>query len=246
LVNQIICFKLRNESAVDLKAVRYTTGIDGIEVTMPDGSNVRQHVAKVMIQLQTKLLESHEDDTRSFFLLISVSHSPVWANLQSHISPFQIYELLLCNQGSSKSDFLNHWKNYSFTKQLLDNKLAIGVKRQLRRIVIDRVVLQQKQRLSESSTSIVTATHKEIFLALLQLATSQYSEVSTTQLPLNTQLTLLLLKVRGKAQGSLSMSLEMFSFSYLLLMPKLIEYLKLDSNKFHEQFKVKLFGKLLN
>jgi hypothetical protein len=48
------------------------TGAEGIEVTMPDGSNVRQHVAKVMIDLQNKLLESHEDDTRSFFLLISV------------------------------------------------------------------------------------------------------------------------------------------------------------------------------
>lgn len=34
------------------------------------------------------------------------------------------------------------------------------------------------------------------------------------------------------------MSLDMFSFSYRLLMPKIIEYLKLDSNKFHEQFKV--------
>jgi hypothetical protein len=60
------------ESAVDLKAIPYMTGAEGIEVTMPDGSNVRQHVAKVMIELQNKLLESHEDDTRSFFLLISV------------------------------------------------------------------------------------------------------------------------------------------------------------------------------
>jgi hypothetical protein len=90
----------------------------------------------------------------------------------------QIYELLLCNQGATKSDFLNHWKNYSFTKQLLDNKLAVGAKRQLRRMVIDRVVLQQKMRMSEASTSVVTATHRDIFLALLQLATSQYSEVS--------------------------------------------------------------------
>jgi hypothetical protein len=84
----------------------------------------------------------------------------------------------LCNQGATKSDFMNHWKNYSFTKQLLDNKLAVGAKRQLRRMVIDRVVLQQKMRMSEASTSVVTATHREIFLALLQLATSQYSEVS--------------------------------------------------------------------
>jgi hypothetical protein len=86
----------------------------------------------------------------------------------------------LCNQGATKSDFLNHWKNYSFTKQLLDNKLAVGAKRQLRRMVIDRVVLQQKMRMSEASTSVVTATHRDIFLALLQLATSQYSEVSLT------------------------------------------------------------------
>ncbi|XP_065338507.1 proteasome activator complex subunit 4A-like isoform X2 [Cloeon dipterum] len=193
------------ESAVDLKAFTYTTGCDGVEITMPDGSNVRQQVAKVMVQLQSKLLESHEDDTRSFFLLIS------------------IYELLLCNQGASKSDFMHHWKNYSFIKQLLDNKLASGSKRQLRRMVIDRAVLQQKQRLSEASASVVTETHRQILLALLQLATSQYSEV------------------RGKAQGSLSMSLELFSFSYRLLMPKITEYLKLDSNKCHDQFKGALY-----
>lgn len=67
------------ESAVDIKAIKYMTGAEGIEVTMPDGSNVRQHVAKVMIQLQNKLLESHEDDTRSFFLLISVGKKQAFA-----------------------------------------------------------------------------------------------------------------------------------------------------------------------
>ncbi|XP_059471936.1 proteasome activator complex subunit 4-like [Neocloeon triangulifer] len=193
------------DSAVDLRTIKYMTGVEGMEVTMPDGSNVRQEVARVMIQLQKKLLRAHEDDTRSFFLLIS------------------IYELLLCNQGTSKSDFLNHWKNYSFIKQLLDNKLAVGSKRQLRRMIIDRAVLQQKMRQSEASTSVVTETHKQIFLALLELAASQYSEV------------------RAKAQGSLSMSLEMFTFSYRLLVPQIIDYLKLDSNKFHEQFKGALY-----
>lgn len=89
----------------------------------------------------------------------------------------QIYELLLCNQGYSRTEFDNHWKNFRFLKQLLENKLA-GPRRQLRRMVLDRAVLQHKRRLSEASSSTVTATHRDILQALLALATSHYSEVS--------------------------------------------------------------------
>lgn len=66
-------FVHRIESKVDLDPFMHTTGVDKFSITMPDGSNVRQTVARVTMQLQEKLLESHEDDTKSFFLLVSVS-----------------------------------------------------------------------------------------------------------------------------------------------------------------------------
>jgi len=41
-------------------------------VTMPDGSNVRYYLAKIMSQVQQTMLENAEDNTKSFFELIRV------------------------------------------------------------------------------------------------------------------------------------------------------------------------------
>lgn len=41
-------------------------------VTMPDGSNVRQYLAGIMSQVQRTMLENAADNTKSFFVLIRV------------------------------------------------------------------------------------------------------------------------------------------------------------------------------
>lgn len=61
-------------SAVSMAPFSHATGTEGLSVTMPDGSNVRQRVSQVIVRLQRRLLEKHEDDTKSFFHLVSVSH----------------------------------------------------------------------------------------------------------------------------------------------------------------------------
>lgn len=39
---------------------------------MPDGSNVRQYLANVMVKLQARILRDSEDDIKSLFVLIEV------------------------------------------------------------------------------------------------------------------------------------------------------------------------------
>lgn len=43
------------------------------EIKMPDGSNVRKSIAKIMTELQVTMLKNSEDDTKSLFYLVQVS-----------------------------------------------------------------------------------------------------------------------------------------------------------------------------
>lgn len=47
-------------------------GVKG-EVKMPDGSNVRQCMLKIMTDLQAAMLKNSEDDTKSLFYLVQVN-----------------------------------------------------------------------------------------------------------------------------------------------------------------------------
>lgn len=49
-----------------------STGVKG-EITMPDGSNVRDCVCKTMSNLQEMMLSNSEDDTKSLSAIVKVS-----------------------------------------------------------------------------------------------------------------------------------------------------------------------------
>lgn len=49
-----------------------TIGTKG-ELRMPDGSNVRQYVVKIISELQATMLKKAEDDTKSFICVLNVS-----------------------------------------------------------------------------------------------------------------------------------------------------------------------------
>jgi hypothetical protein len=48
------------------------------------------------------------------------------------------------------------------------------------------------------------------------------------------------LQVRSQAQVKLFEALDLFSYSYTVLIPHLVNHLQQDSTQFHEQFKVRL------
>lgn len=90
---------------------------------------------------------------------------------------FQIYHGLIFFHGVSKDDFDARWKSFQFIKDALANKLTRN-KQHIRSLLIERTVLHQESRILENSVSHLTPTHSAIMNSLLQLSTSQYSEVS--------------------------------------------------------------------
>ncbi|KAJ9582853.1 hypothetical protein L9F63_022812, partial [Diploptera punctata] len=140
---------------------------------------------------------------------------------KSFFSLIVLWEYLLIDRFGSRSNYEMHWKNFRVVKKILENKL-VGQKRHLRALLIDRIMLQHESLLERSSICL-TPTHRQIMLNLLTLSTSHYSEV------------------RSRAQMKLFTALEQFSYSYMVLIPDLLKYLKQDSNKYHEQFKGSLY-----
>lgn len=133
----------------------------------------------------------------------------------------RIWNLLMLNSNHNREEFEMHWKAFHCGKKVLENKL-LGGKHHLRGILVDRALLQHE--VIQSYASIMpTETHKNIILSLLELATSRYSEV------------------RIKAQGKLFSMIDYFPFLYLVLIPPLVDILKMDSNEFHEQLKGALY-----
>lgn len=173
------------------------------ELTMPDGSNVRKTLVHAMTALQEKLLSTAEDDTKSFFSIIS------------------IWELVLLHTCKARDEYDLSWKNFVFTKKFLENRLVKG-KLHLRALLIERAKLQHLKRKVYGS-NIVTETHRIVFNNLLTLATSHYSEV------------------RARAQNKLFVAVDHYPYSYIMLIPKLVENLQTDSNQNHELFKGSLY-----
>ncbi|XP_047484565.1 proteasome activator complex subunit 4-like isoform X1 [Penaeus chinensis] len=133
-----------------------------------------------------------------------------------------IYHGLIFFHGVSKDDFDARWKSFQFIKDALANKLARN-KQHIRSLLVERAVLQQESRMLENSTLHFTATHKAIMSNLLHLSTSHYSEV------------------RSKAQNILNQLFQYFPYSYKLILPDLVTYLKVDPTENHEQFKGSLY-----
>lgn len=140
---------------------------------------------------------------------------------KSFFSLIVLWDYLLIDQFGCKSGHEDHWKNFRMAKKVLENKL-VGQKRHLRAVLINRTVLQHESLLQRGSMCL-TPTHRQILLNLLTLSTSHYSEV------------------RSQAQVKLFEALDLFSYSYTVLIPHLVNHLQQDSTQFHEQFKGSLY-----
>lgn len=126
--------------------------------------------------------------------------------------------MLLFHYGVLKDDFETHQKNFLMVKKVLGCNL-VGRKMDIRALMIDRITLQHELRVLESTftLSVVTPTMCVILKDLVQLATSQYSEV------------------RSRAQAVLSHLQRQSPKAYQVLVDDLIKGLQPEAS--HEQLK---------
>lgn len=131
-------------------------GFEDVQISMPDGSNVRQRIVEVMLRLQDKLLEKSEDDIKSLKALILV-----WdrVHMRKH----------------GNHSFETQLKNYTSTKAFQDNRLTRHP-RSIRCVVALRVAVQQNLR-DEMAKPQFTALHEQIAKKLIRLSTSKYSAI---------------------------------------------------------------------
>ncbi|XP_012258033.2 proteasome activator complex subunit 4B-like [Athalia rosae] len=133
-----------------------TIGVTG-EILMPDGSNVRQYLARMMSHLQAHILSEAEDDIKSLSVVIEI-----WGSL-------------LLGRLRVGEDHEVRRKNFMLCKQVTEDKLK-GKQRHMRTLMVQRAAMQHEIRLLERVVCL-TETHKLMLLELLKLSTSRYSEV---------------------------------------------------------------------
>ncbi|GAB0097686.1 proteasome activator complex subunit 4A-like [Sergentomyia squamirostris] len=144
------------ESAISGYTADVTLGFDKLEITMPDGGNVRLAVIQTLRRLQAKILESSEDDIKSLRAIIAL-----WDKV--HMSRHQ------------NTAFDTQMKNYMATKLFQNYKLTTH-RRSLRAVAAMRVLMQQDCR-DELRRVKFTPTHREIMQHLVTLSTSKYSTI---------------------------------------------------------------------
>ena len=146
------------------------------------------------------LLSTGSDNTKALFSIIS------------------IFQMLLFYYGVLKDDFETHQKNFQMVKKVLGCNL-VGRKMDIRALLIDRVQLQHELRVLESAftLSVVTPTMRNILKNLIQLATSQYSEV------------------RSRAQAVLSYLHRQSPLAYQVVIDDMLAGLRPEAT--HEQLK---------
>ena len=131
--------------------------------------------------------------------------------------------MLLFHYGVLKDDFDTHQKNFQMVKRVLGCNL-VGRKMDIRALMIDRIQLQHELRVMESTftLSVVTPTMRTILKDLVQLATSQYSEV------------------RSRAQAVLSYLHRQSPKAHQIVLEDLLNGLQPEAS--HEQMKgIKIF-----
>lgn len=131
-------------------------GFEDVQISMPDGSNIRQRIVEVMIELQDKLLERSEDDIKSFKALLQVWDK---VHMRKH----------------GNHSFDTQLKNYNCTKAFQEFRLTHR-KRSIRCVVALRAAVQQNLR-DEMAKPMFTMLHEKIAKKLLQLSTSKYSGI---------------------------------------------------------------------
>ncbi|XP_008550347.1 proteasome activator complex subunit 4 [Microplitis demolitor] len=131
-------------------------GVKG-EVKMPDGSNVRQCMLKIMTDLQAAMLKNSEDDTKSLFYLV------------------QIWSLLLLGKCRSIEKHRRQWANWKQIKADLKDEL-VKRKKVLPDFIMERTELQHDLR-TYSRVFYLTDYYKHIMLQLFEMATNRYTSL---------------------------------------------------------------------
>lgn len=131
-------------------------GFEDVQISMPDGSNIRKTIAEVMLRLQDKLLEKSEDDIKSLKALL------------------QVWDRVHMRRHGNLS-FEQQLKNYAVTKSFQDFRLT-RQKRSIRCVVALRTIVQQHLR-DELAKPKFTRLHEQIVKKLLKLSTSKYSVI---------------------------------------------------------------------
>lgn len=190
------------ESVTEVSTFNLTLGFDGLEINMPDGSNIRLTILKIMHQLQEKILEKSEDDIKSLKQLLAVYEK---IHLKTH----------------SNSTYDSQIKSYQLSKQFQDYKLC-RTRKDIRAVVATRVIIQQDLR-DEVSLPSFTNSHRQLMLDMIKLSTSHYSAVRST------------------AQAKLFKMFTCYAFSYRTVVDDIVQFLKLNPNEHHEEFKGALY-----
>ncbi|KAK4885236.1 hypothetical protein RN001_001507 [Aquatica leii] len=146
------------DSVLEPWAFELTIGVPHT-INMPDGRNVRKVITDTIHNVQKKILEIDEGDTKSIYNIV------------------YIYDILVFNKFRGR-DFESHWKNFHVVKKVLEDRLHQN-KSHLRYTLVDRIMLQHEFR-NESRTCTFTETHKQIIEDLFELSVSHYSEVRIT------------------------------------------------------------------
>ncbi|XP_076659583.1 proteasome activator complex subunit 4A [Halictus rubicundus] len=187
-----------------LKSVPFkpTLGVREV-IEMPDGSNVRRYIAKLMSDLQKVILKHAEDDTKSLQVLIEI-----WNKLLlGEVHDFDACEIIR--------------RHFKVTKKFFKNAL-VGNKGLLKPLVLQCAVIQHETRVRLQYFNF-TQTHKEIMLQLFTLSTSRYADV------------------RLEAQSHLFLALRHFHYSYMFIVPEIIEILQKDVEEYHDAHKGALY-----
>ncbi|XP_077299850.1 proteasome activator complex subunit 4-like isoform X2 [Arctopsyche grandis] len=132
-----------------------------------------------------------------------------------------IWEMLTVLTNYSSSHFETHLKVYNGVKRALEDRLA-GRPGHLRSLLADRAMLQHEFRVQAISGPL-TAAQAENMLSLFTLATSLYSEVRTL------------------SQCRLNWIISNFAYSFKVVLPHLIESLKVNPENEHERLKGALY-----
>lgn len=133
-----------------------TVGIKG-EIKMPDGTNVREYLVKIMSELQSVMLKNSEDDTKSSFTLLG------------------IWNVLLLGKSRSAERHKRQWISWKQIKAELNDEL-VKKKKILPECFVERVELQHQLRIYSRYFNL-TDYHKFIMFQLFQMATSTYAKV---------------------------------------------------------------------
>ncbi|XP_031825586.1 proteasome activator complex subunit 4A isoform X2 [Nomia melanderi] len=132
----------------------------------------------------------------------------------------EIWINLLLGESYTDTCEIKH-RHFKVVNKIFKDKL-VGNKGLLKPFVLQRANIQHETRIRSQNFNL-TETHKEIMLQLFTLSTSRYPDV------------------RSQAQCHLFLALQHFHYSYVFIVPRLLDILKMDPEEHHNAYKSALY-----